>query len=264
MNIIVCLKQVPDTAKVKFNRETNTLDRTGVENIMNPYDRQALEVALCLKDKEGAKVTVLSMGLPQATDILKEAIAMGADEGVLLSDRALGGSDCLATSTALAAAIKHIGAYDLILCGKQAVDGDTAQVGPEIAEHLGIPQITGALSLNYADEKFVVVRENENYAMTLACAAPLLVTVTKSEKEPRFASIKGKMKARKAQIPTLSAADIAVDPAEIGIKGSPTKVRKVFTPTPPEVKGEIITEEDADAAVDMLFEKLVKAEVVTR
>lgn len=264
MNIIVCLKQVPDTAKVKFNRETNTLDRTGVENIMNPYDRQALEVALCLKDKEGAKVTVLSMGLPQATDILKEAIAMGAYEGVLLSDRALGGSDCLATSTALAAAIKHIGDFDLILCGKQAVDGDTAQVGPEIAEHLGIPQITGALSLSYADEKFVVVRENENYAMTLACAAPLLVTVTKSEKEPRFASIKGKMKARKAQIPTLSAADIAVDPAGIGLKGSPTKVRKVFTPTPPEVKGEIITEEDVDAAVDMLFEKLVKAEVVTR
>ncbi|WP_304095805.1 electron transfer flavoprotein subunit beta/FixA family protein [Phascolarctobacterium succinatutens] len=264
MNILVCLKQVPDTAKVKFNRETNTLDRTGVENIMNPYDRQALEVALCLKDKEGAKVTVLTMGLPQATDILKEAIAMGADDGVLLSDRVLGGSDTLATSLALAAAVKHLGEFDLVLCGKQAVDGDTAQVGPEMAEHLGIPQITGALSLNYADGKFVVVRENENYQMTLACAAPLLVTVTKSEKEPRFASIKGKMKARKAQIPTLTVADLDIDPATVGLKGSPTKVKKAFTPTPPEINGEIITEEDADAAVDMLFEKLVKAEVITR
>ena len=264
MNIIVCLKQVPDTAKVKFNRETNTLDRTGVENIMNPYDQQALEVALCLKDKEGAKVTVLTMGLPQATDILKEAIAMGADEGVLLSDRVLGGSDCLATSTALAAAIKHLGEFDLILCGKQAVDGDTAQVGPEIAEHLGIPQITGTLSLNYEDGKFVAVRENESYSMTLACAAPLLVTVTKSEKEPRFASIKGKMKARKAKIPTLTAEEIGVDVATVGLKGSPTKVKKVFTPVPPEVKGEIITEADADAAVEMLFNKLVEAEVITR
>ena len=264
MNIIVCLKQVPDTAKVKFNRETNTLDRTGVENIMNPYDQQALEVALCLKDKEGAKVTVLTMGLPQATDILKEAIAMGADEGVLLSDRVLGGSDCLATSTALAAAIKHLGDFDLILCGKQAVDGDTAQVGPEIAEHLGIPQITGTLSLGYEDGKFVAVRENESYSITLACAAPLLVTVTKSEKEPRFASIKGKMKARKAKIPTLTAEEIGIDVATVGLKGSPTKVKKVFTPVPPEVKGEIITEADADAAVEMLFNKLVEAEVITR
>ena len=264
MNILVCLKQVPDTAKVKFNRETNTLDRTGVENIMNPYDRQALEVALCLKDKEGAKVTVLTMGLPQATDILKEAIAMGADDGVLLSDRVLGGSDTLATSLALAAAVKHLGEFALVLRGKQAVDGDTAQVGPEMAEHLGIPQITGALSLSYEDGKFVVVRENENYQLTLACAAPLLVTVTKSEKEPRFASIKGKMKARKAQIPTLTVADLDIDPATVGLKGSPTKVKKAFTPTPPEINGEIITEADADAAVDMLFEKLVKAEVITR
>lgn len=204
------------------------------------------------------------MGLPQATDILKEAIAMGADDGVLLSDRVLGGSDTLATSLALAAAVKHLGEFDLVLCGKQAVDGDTAQVGPEMAEHLGIPQITGALSLSYEDGKFVVVRENENYQLTLACAAPLLVTVTKSEKEPRFASIKGKMKARKAQIPTLTVADLDIDPATVGLKGSPTKVKKAFTPTPPEINGEIITEEDADAAVDMLFEKLVKAEVITR
>lgn len=264
MNIIVCLKQVPDTEAVKLNPETNTLVRDGVENIMNPFDRQALEAALMLKDKEGAKVTVLTMGLPQATDILKEAIAMGADEGILLSDRALAGSDTLATSMALAAAVKHIGDYDLVMCGKQAVDGDTAQVGPEMAEHLGIPQITGALKIDYADGKFVVVRENESSVQTLACVAPLLVTVTRAEKEPRFASIKGKMKARKAAIPTLTVADLAIDAKLVGLSGSPTKVKKVFTPEVPVVKSEIINEEDIDKAVDMLFDKLVEAKIITR
>lgn len=264
MNIIVCLKQVPDTEAVKLNPETNTLVRDGVENIMNPFDRQALEAALMLKDKEGAKVTVLTMGLPQATDILKEAIAMGADDGILLSDRALAGSDTLATSIALAAAVKHIGGYDLVMCGKQAVDGDTAQVGPEMAEHLGIPQITGALKVDFADGKFVVVRENESSVQTLACAAPLLVTVTRAEKEPRFASIKGKMKARKAVIPTLTAADLAIDTKLVGLSGSPTKVKRVFTPEVAVVESEIINEEDTDKAVDMLFNKLVEAKIITR
>ncbi len=182
MNIIVCIKQVPDTATVKFNPETRTLLREGVENIMNTFDKLALETALCLKDKEGAHVTVVSMGLPQATDVLKEALAMGADDAALISDRALAGSDTLATSITLAAAIKKLGDFDLVLCGKQAIDGDTAQVGPEIAEHLGIPQITGALSLHYEDGRFVAVRENESCTMTLAASAPLLVTVTASEK----------------------------------------------------------------------------------
>lgn len=264
MNIIVCVKQTPDTEKVKFNPETRTLLREGVENIMNPFDRQALEAALCLKDKEGAKVTVVSMGLPQATDVLKEAIAMGADEAALLSDRALAGSDTLATSLALAAAIKHLGEFDLILCGKQAVDGDTAQVGPEIAEHLGIPQITGALSLQYADGKFIAERETESSSMIMAAPAPLLVTVTKAEKEPRFASIKGKMKARKAKIPTLTVADLGIDEATVGLIGSPTKVKKSFTPVPPEIHSEIIAEEDVDKAVDMLFDKLVAAKIISR
>ena len=264
MNIIVCVKQTPDTATVKFNAETGTLLRDGVENIMNPFDRQALEAALCLKDKFGGKVTCLSMGLPMAADVLKEAIAMGADEGALISDRALAGSDTLATSVTLAAAIKRLGDFDLVLCGKQAVDGDTAQVGPEIAEHLGIPQITGALKLDFADDKFVVERENESCTMTMACAAPLLVTVTKAEKEPRFASIKGKMKARKAVIPTLTIADLGVDAAEVGLAGSPTKVRKSFTPEPVKINSEIINEEDIDKAVDMLFEKLVEAKIITR
>lgn len=262
MNIIVCIKQVPDTDKVKINPETNTLIRVGVENILNPFDRQALEVALGLKDKLGAKVTVLTMGLPQATAILKEALAMGADEAYLLSDRALGGSDTLATSMAMAAAIKHIGNFDLILCGKQAQDGDTGQVGPEIAEHLGLPQFTGALRLTYADGKFTADRENEHSIMTLSCEPPLLVTIAKADKEPRFASIKGKMKARKAKIPTITVADINVDTSFIGLKGSPTKVKKSFTAPQPEVHSEIIQEEDLDKAVDMLMEKLVAANII--
>lgn len=264
MNILVCIKQVPDVEKVKFCPETRTLLREGVENIMNPFDRHALEVALMMKDKVGAKVTCLSMGLPMATDVLKEAIAMGADDAALISDRALAGSDTLATSVTLAAGIKHLGEFDLILCGKQAVDGDTAQVGPEIAEHLGIPQITGALKLDYVDDRFVVERENESSVQTLACAAPLLVTVTKAEKEPRFASIKGKMKARKANVPILTAADLNLDPADVGLPGSPTQVKKSFTPEAPVINSEIINEEDIDVAVDMLFNKLVEAKIITR
>lgn len=264
MNILVCIKQVPDTEKVKFHPEKRTLIRDSVENIMNPYDREALETALCLKDKEGAEVTVLSMGLPQAAEVLREAIAMGADKGVLLTDRSLAGSDTLATSTALAAAVKHLGTFDVIFCGKQAVDGDTAQVGPEIAEHLGIPQITGSYKVDYENGEFIVVRENESATITLACPAPVLITVEKSEKEPRFASIKGKMKARKADIPTLSAADLKLDPASIGLNGSPTKVKSAFSPAPPDIQCEIIQEEDPDEAVEKLFAKLLQAEVITR
>lgn len=264
MNILVCIKQVPDVEKVKFCPETRTLLREGVENIMNPFDRHALEVALMMKDKFGAKVTCIAMGLPMAADVLKEAIAMGADDAALISDRALAGSDTLATSLTLAAAVKHLGQFDLVLCGKQAVDGDTAQVGPEMAEHLGIPQITGALKLDYVEDRFIVERENESSVQTLACAAPLLVTVTKAEKEPRFASIKGKMKARKANIPTLTAVDLGLDPAEVGLSGSPTQVKKSFTPEHPVINSEIINEEDVDVAVDMLFNKLVEAKIITR
>lgn len=264
MNIVVCIKQVPDTSEVKINPETNTLIRNGVENIMNPFDRQALETALILKDASGAKVTVVSMGPPQAQDILKEAIAMGADDAILISDRALAGSDTLATSVALAAAVRKVGACDLILCGKQAIDGDTAQVGPEMAEHLDIPQVTGALKVALAaDGRLLVDRENESSSQTLAVMMPVLVTVTKSEKEPRFASIKGKMKARKAEIPVLGAAELGIDPKVIGLSGSPTKVLKIFTPPVPQIKNEIITEEDIDKAVDMLIEKLVQAKIIT-
>ena len=264
MNIIVCVKQVPDTAEVKIDPVTNTLVRSGVPSIMNPFDRQALETALILKDKYAAKVTVVTMGPPQADEILKEAIAMGADEAMLVSDRALAGSDTLATSCALAAAVAKIGDYDLILCGKQAIDGDTAQVGPEMAEHLNLPQVTGALKVEVEGERLLVERDNENSSQTIAVQMPALITVTRSEKEPRFASIKGKMKARKAVIPITTAADLAIDLATIGLSGSPTKVLKIFTPKVPEIKNEIIAEEDPQIAVDLLVEKLIQAKIITR
>ena len=230
MNILVCLKQVPDTAKVKFNRETNTLDRTGVENIMNPYDRQALEVALCLKDKEGAKVTVLTMGLPQATDILKEAIAMGADDGVLLSDRVLGGSDTLATSLALAAAVKHLGEFDLVLCGRQAIDGDTAQVGPQVAEHLGLPLVSYVGSLRpEGDRHLIVKRMFEDGHHVLRVQMPCLLTILKDMNTPRYMSAPGIFEAFQRPITSWTLDDLDVDPSQIGLKGSPTRVKKSYT-----------------------------------
>lgn len=262
MNIIVCLKQVPDTEKVKLNPETNTLIRDGVENIMNPYDEEALETALILKDNCGAYVTVVSMGPPQAKDMLKQALALGADEAVLLSDRAVAGSDTFATSVALTGLVKSLGDYDLILCGRLAVDGSTAQVGPELAEHLGIPQVTGALKVEFADGKFIIHRENETTAQVISAPGPLLVTMTRAEKELRFASIKGKMRARKAQIPVKSAAELGIDPSTVGLAASPTQVLKIFTPQVPQVDSQIIKEEDPDKAVDELLVKLISAHII--
>lgn len=264
MNIIVCVKQVPDTTQIKLNPETHTLIRDGVENILNPYDAEALETALILKDKYGAKVTVVTMGPPQAKEILKEAIAKGADDGVLLTDRVVAGSDTLATSKAVAALVKGCGEFDLVLCGREASDGCTGQVGPEVAEHLGIPQVTSALKVDFVDGRFVVERETENWSETLSCPAPLLVTMTRAEKDLRFASIRGKMKARKAVIPEETAADLHIDPATVGLKASPTRVVKVFTPEVAKIETEIIKEDEPEVAVDKLVEKLVAAGVLKK
>ena len=257
MNIVVCLKQVPDTSEVKLNPETNTLIRDGVQNIMNPFDRQALETALILKDANGAKVTVVSMGPPQAEEILKEAISMGADEAVLVSDRVLAGSDTLATSFALAGVVKSLGDVDLVLCGKQAVDGDTAQVGPQVAEDLDIPQVTYAWEVwPTEDGKSVrVKKELEEGFEILEMACPCAVTVTKPDYEPRFPTIKSKMAANKAKIPVLSAADCGLDVERSGLKGSPTKVKKSFTP-PRKEGGLKIKEETPEESAKKLYDLL--------
>ena len=183
MKIIVCVKQVPDTNEVRINQETGTLIREGVPSIINPDDKNALEAALVLKDETGAEVSVVSMGPPQAADALKEAIAMGADHAYLVSDRAFGGSDTWATATILAAAIEKIGDYDLILCGRQAIDGDTAQVGPEIAEFLGIPQITYAKHIECDGESLNVTRFTETGDYKIRTKLPVLLTAIKELNE---------------------------------------------------------------------------------
>ncbi|HHV47289.1 MAG TPA: electron transfer flavoprotein subunit beta/FixA family protein [Tissierellia bacterium] len=232
MNIIVCIKQVPDTNEVKIDPVKGTLIREGVPSIINPDDRNALEEALRIKDQfEDVKVTVVSMGPPQAQVALVEAIAMGADEAYLLSDRAVAGSDTLATSTALTATIKYIGDFDIIFCGRQAIDGDTAQVGPQIAEHLGIPQITYVENLKIEGNKVIARRSLEDGYFVIESEMPVLLTAIKELNEPRYPSIKGIYEGFKGdKIKVVSAKDVNADMDNIGLDGSPTNVLRSFTP----------------------------------
>jgi electron transfer flavoprotein alpha/beta subunit len=232
MKIIVCIKQVPDTNEVRIDPVKGTLIREGVPSIINPDDRNALEEALRIKDQfEDVKVTVVSMGPPQAEVALVEAIAMGADEAYLLSDRAVAGSDTWATSTALSATIKYLGDFDIIFCGRQAIDGDTAQVGPQIAEHLGIPQITYVEDLKIEGNKVIARRSLEDGYFVIESEMPVLLTAIKELNEPRYPSIKGIYEGFKGdKIKVVSAKDVNADMDNIGLDGSPTNVLKSFTP----------------------------------
>ncbi|EGO61823.1 electron transfer flavoprotein subunit beta/FixA family protein [Acetonema longum] len=261
MEIVVCVKQVPDTAEIKVDPETNTLIRQGVPSIVNPFDKNAVEAALQLKEKHDGKITVISMGPPQAKDALKECLAMGADEAILISDRAFGGADTLATSYTLASAIKKLGKVDLVICGKQAIDGDTAQVGPEIAEHLGIPQVTYVSKVEADGNILRVEREHEEGYEVLEISMPALLTVVKSINEPRYPTVKGTMKANRKEIPVWTVNDLEVDAAKLGLKGSPTQVRKIFVP-PSRTQGEVIQAETAREAVGLLIQKLTEAKIV--
>ena len=266
MEILVCVKQVPDTAEVKIDPVKHTVIRAGVPNIFNPFDQNALEAALQMKDADkDVKITLLSMGPDQAKDVLREGLAMGADDAYLLSDRKLGGSDTLATGYALAQAIKKIAAdkgieqFDIILCGKQAIDGDTAQVGPQIACELGIPQITYARDIKVEGNKVTVQQENEEGYIVTEANFPVLITAVK----PRFPTIRGTMKAKRREIPNLDAAAVAADDAQIGLSGSPTKVRKIFTP--PQRSGGLVLKVEDDneqAIVDQIMEKLVAQKII--
>ena len=261
MEIIVCVKQVPDTTEVKIDPVTNTLIRQGVPSIVNPFDKNAVEAALQLKEKHGGKVTVISMGPPQAKDALKEGLAMGADEAILVSDRAFGGADTLATSYTLAAAIRKLGKFDIIFCGKQAIDGDTAQVGPEMAEHLGIAQVTYVAKMEVDGDTVKVDREHDDGYEILEVKMPVLVSVVKSINEPRFPTVKGTMRANRAEIPVWGAGDLTVTETRLGLKGSPTQVRKIFTP-PQRTQGVVIHKDTAREAVAELMLKLAEAKIV--
>ena len=236
MKIVVCVKQVPDTTEIKINPQTGTLIREGVPSILNPDDASALEAALEIKDREkDAHITVITMGPPQAKDMLAECLAMGADEAVLLSDRALGGSDTWATSNAIAAGIKKIGDYDLILAGRQAIDGDTAQVGPQIAEKLSLPQVTYVKSIEFSEGCAYVHRALEDGYEKLKVKLPCALTAIKELNSPRYMSVPGILKACQKEIKVWNAEDIGVDLKTVGLKASPTNVFKSFTPKP---KGE--------------------------
>lgn len=233
MEIVVLIKQVPDAKDVRLDPETNTLAREGVESIMNPFDRHALEEGVAIREQVGGRVTVLTMGPPQAEAVLREAIACGADQGVLVSDRAFAGADTWATAYTLAKSIETIGGCDLVLCGKQAIDGDTAQVGPGVACRLSIPFVTCVQKTrSITSDTIEVERMMDDGYDVVRIPLPALVTVVKDINEPRVASLKGKMKSKKAEIKILSAKDIKADDHCIGLAGSPTQVVSVFSPEP--------------------------------
>lgn len=230
MRIVVCIKQVPDTAEVRINPETNTLVRDGVPSIINPYDMHAIELGIQIRERVGGKVTAITMGPPQAESALRDALSMGVDDAVLLTDRAFAGSDTWATSYTLSRAIKRLGA-DIIVCGKQAIDGDTAQVGPEMAEFLNIPHISYIRRIEDIQSDFIRVQRlmDEGYDV-VESSIPVLLTVVKELNEPRLPSLKGKMAAKKAEIKKWSAADVNAEESNTGLKGSPTQVKNIFAP----------------------------------
>ncbi|MFH0763661.1 MAG: electron transfer flavoprotein subunit beta/FixA family protein [Candidatus Omnitrophota bacterium] len=252
MNIIICIKQVPNTTDVKIDPVTNTLIRDGVESVINPFDVYAIEEGVRLKERFGGKVTVITMGPPQAENALKEAISLGCDEAILVSDRKFAGSDTWATSYTLSSAIKKVGAFDIILCGKQASDGDTAQVGPGISTHLDIPQVTYVKKIEeIANNKARVERMTEEGYDIVETPVPCLFTVVKEINTPRLPSLRGMMRAKSAKITRWTAEDIKADPKSIGLDGSPTRVVKIFTP-PIRKGGEILKGDTADIAAELV------------
>lgn len=266
MNMLVCIKQVPDTTEIKINPETNTLIREGVPSIVNTFDAFALETAARIKDaNSGSKIVVVSMGPEQAKNALKECLAVGGDKAYLISDRAFGGSDTLATSYILSKAVAKLeeleGKFDIIFCGKQAIDGDTAQVGPELAEHLDYPQVTYAVDASVEGDGVRVKRECAVGYEVLEAKMPCVVTVTKPNYEPRYPTIKTKMAANRTQIPVLTSQDFEIDLQHAGLKGSPTKVKKTFTPNL-QKDSVMIEEETCEAAGQKLAKLLGDAGII--
>lgn len=255
MNMVVCIKQVPGTTEIKIDPETNTLVREGVPSIINPFDCYALEEAVRLRERCGGKVIAISMGPPQAEEALRETISLGADEAILLSDRALAGSDTWATSYILSRAMAKIADYDVIICGRQTLDGDTGQVGPELSEMLRIPFVAYVSKVEEIRDGYIRVQRmvEEGYE-TIEMALPAVITVVKEINVPRLPSLRGSMKAKTAQIPVWTAEDIGVEGDKAGIAGSPTRVVKVFFPQRTH-KSEML-QGSLEEQVDNLIERL--------
>ena len=261
MKIIVCVKQVPDTkGGVKFNPD-GTLDRGAMLTIMNPDDKAGLEAALRLKDQYGAEVTVVTMGLPKAEEVLREAMAMGADKGILVTDRVLGGADTWATSTTIAGAIRNLD-YDIIITGRQAIDGDTAQVGPQIAEHLGIPVISYAEGIEVEGDSVIVKRQYEDRHHMLKAKMPVLITALSELNDPRYMTPGGIFDAVDAEITTWGRADLVdVNDGDLGLKGSPTKIAKASDKVR-KGAGEKVAPDSPDEAVEYIMDKLLTKHVI--
>lgn len=261
MEILVCVKQVPDTAEFKINPGSNKIDSSGVPKILNPFDANAIEAAVQLKEAHGGKVTVLTMGTEQSKAVLKEATSVGADRAILLDDQLFQESDTYATSSILAAAIKKLGHFDLILCGKQAVDGDSGQVGPQIAEHLGITQVTLVSKIEVKDNVIVVNRLHDDGHVVIEAQLPAVCTVLNTINKPRYATVKSKLAANKAKFEVLKAADLPdLDLSMIGPNGSPTKTIEVYAPAKKESGVRIKEETGAESGVKLA--KMLIAEKV--
>jgi len=265
LHAIVCIKSVPDTTEVKFNPETNTLMRDQVASIINPFDMYAIEEALRLCEKHGGKVTVLSMGPPQAEQELREALAMGCDEAILLSSRDFAGADTWATAYTLSKAIQKLGDYDLVLCGKQAMDGDTGQVGPGIANQLGIPQLTYVFKVRDIDfDKSQIETERllEEGREVVQTRMPALLTVVKDINQPRSPTPRALRRARRADIPVWGADELEADTDLLGMNGSPTQVIKVFTPPQRDGTAEMMQGDTVIEQVDTLSDRLLAERVI--
>ncbi|OOM10532.1 electron transfer flavoprotein subunit beta/FixA family protein [Clostridium saccharobutylicum] len=262
MNIVVCIKQVPDTTEIKIDPVKNTLIRNGVPSILNPFDKNALEQALRLKDQYGGTVTAISMGPNNAKAVLREALSLGADKAYLITDRAFGGSDTYATSYILSKAIQKIGKFDFILVGKQAIDGDTGQTGSSIAEHLNINRLSYVLDIKMEGDKCIVNRQIEEGIEVVEAKLPVLCTITKESNKPRYATIKRKIDSLKAEIKEINLSDMPdTDITKIGLKGSPTRVKATFTPKR-QASGEIIEVKNPKETAKNLVCKLLEAKLL--
>lgn len=267
LHFVVCLKQVPDTSEVRIDPVTNTLMRQGVPSIINPYDAHALEEAIRLKEKVGGKVTIVSMGPPQAIEALKKGMSFGADRAILLSDRAFGGSDSLATAYILSTAIQKLheeDPIDLVLAGKEAIDGDTAQTGPGIAVRLGFPQITYSIKVREITESTITVeRKTEGGRQVVQAQLPALITVEKELNDLRYASLPNMMNAAKYEPEIWNSQSLPFDATQMGLKGSPTSVVRIFAP-PTRTGGEKIdgTQNPAGAA-KALVDTLIDGNIIS-
>jgi electron transfer flavoprotein beta subunit len=258
MNIVVCLKQVPGTTEVKIDPQTNTLIRQGIENIINPFDTYAIEEGVRLKEKDGGRVTVITMGPAQAEAALREAVSLGADEAVLLSDRAFAGADTWATAFTLSCAVKKLESYDLIICGRQTIDGDTGQVGPELAEMLDIPFVAYVSQIEETKDGYLrVKRMVEEGHEVIETTLPAVITVAKEINVPRLPSLRGIMKSKSAAIQTWGIRELGVAESRVGLSGSSTQVIKIFFPQ--RVHQAEMLEGNLEQQVDKLIDRLKSA-----